>query len=199
MLQKRQLEKLYKKGLSANQIAIKTNYSESGVRYLLKRYSIPRRSISQAMYLKANPNGDPFKIKKRLSARDRHLMGLGLGLYWGEGTRADKNSVKLCNSDPMLIKAFRMFLTEICQARPEKIYYRLLLFSDAPKEEAVEFWSNKLEINPTQISTITILQPRGKGTYRNKSTTGVLTIEFGNTKLKKELDPMIDRLKQSTI
>jgi len=127
-------------------------------------------------------------------SRER-ITWIGAGLYWGEGTKADKNAVKLANSDPKLIKAFRKFLIEICQVKQEKIYYRLLLFNDANKERAVNFWAKELEIPIEKITSITELKPRGEGNYKKKSMTGVLTIEFGNTKLKKQIDKMIENLK----
>jgi len=195
MLQKEKLEKLYKAGYSAKEIADKLGYSESGIRYLMRKYSIPRRSMSEAIYVKNNPNGDPFLIKSYLTSAEEKLFGLGLGLYWGEGTKANKNAVKLSNSDPGLIKAFRNFLIRICQVRQEKIYYRLLLFNNANKEKAIGFWARELEIPVNKIASITKLKPRGKGSYKKKSQTGVLTIEFGNTKLKKQIDQMIEGLR----
>ena len=176
------------------EIALSLGCSGNKIKYWMVEHGIERRSISEAVYQKANPDGDPFCIKKCLTLAERELLGLGLGLYWGKGTKADKNAVKLANSDPKLIKAFRKFLIEICQVKQEKIYYRLLLFNDANKKRAVDFWAEELEITAEKIASITELKPRGKGNYKKKSMTGVLTIEFGNTKLKKQIDKMIDNM-----
>ncbi|HUV43157.1 MAG TPA: helix-turn-helix domain-containing protein [Patescibacteria group bacterium] len=81
------LEKLYKNGLSANEIAEKLGISLYKVNYWLKNFQIPKRSVSEAIYLKYNPNGDPFEIKEKLSPEERQLLGMGLGIYWGEGNK----------------------------------------------------------------------------------------------------------------
>lgn len=179
---------------SASCIAKIFNCSERKIDYWLKKYNIPKRTISEAVYIKCNPNGDPFDIKKNLTVNEQKLYGIGLGIFWGEGNKANKHTVKVGNSDPRLIGIFREFLIRICRIKEEKIQYRLLLFNDAIKKEAVKFWSDKLEILPSQIRSVTSLRPRGKGTYKNKSMTGVLTIEFSNIKLKKEIDKMIASL-----
>jgi len=78
---KNKLINLYKSGLSVVEIADKTNTSERKINYWLKKLQVPKRSISEAMYLKYNPNGDPFKIKKRLTIDETKLLGMGLGLF----------------------------------------------------------------------------------------------------------------------
>jgi len=98
-----------------------------------------------------------------LSTEDKKLLGLGLGIYWGEGNRANKHSVRLGNSGPKLIKSFREFLIKIFEIREEKLIYSLLLFNDANKEEAVNFWNKELNLLPEQLKSVTSLKPRGEG------------------------------------
>ena len=85
------LEHLYiteKKPVSA--IAKIFNCSEHKINYWIGRFSIPKRSISEGVYLYHNPNGDPFKVHEPKTQNETFLMGLGLGLYWGEGTKSNK-------------------------------------------------------------------------------------------------------------
>ena len=97
------------------EIADKMRWSLHKVSYWLDQCSISRRSPSEATYVKRNPGGDPFKIKSQLTKKDETLKGLGLGLYWGEGDKSPNNtSVRLANTDPLLIKKFKEFLTKIC-------------------------------------------------------------------------------------
>lgn len=191
---RKEVEKLYRKGLSMTEIAERTGWEYGKIVYCMKKFAISRRNISEAIYQKLNPNGDPFKIKKNLSSDERELLGLGIGLFWGEGNKASKHAVRLGNSDPKLIRSFREFLIKICGIKKDKLRYSLLLFNDANESNAINFWNKKLGLVSGQISSVTSLKPRGKGTYKKKSMTGVLVIEFCNVKLKKEIDKMVEIL-----
>ena len=184
MLVKTRLEKLYGKGLSMMDIAKRENLSNSGVAYLMNKYGIGRRSRSEATYIKRNPDGDPFKIKKNLSANDMFLKGLGIGLYWGEGDKSRGTQVRVCNTDPRLIKKFRDFLIKIYRVKKEKIKYSLIVFNDGRETEAIKFWTKELKIRKRQLGKVTTILPRGKGTYKKKVISGVLTISVANKKLK---------------
>jgi len=49
--------------------------------------------------IKYNPNGDPFEIKTNLDKGEQFLKGLGLGIYWGEGTKTSIHSLRVANTD----------------------------------------------------------------------------------------------------
>ena len=63
------------------EISDKTGWKYEKIIYWMQKFNIPRRSRSEATYVKRNPNGDPFKIKKNLTKNEILLRGLGLGLY----------------------------------------------------------------------------------------------------------------------
>ncbi len=179
------------------EISDRTSWSYHQITYWINRYNIPRRNRSEANYIKYNPDGDPFKIKKKLNLKEVELKALGLGIFWGEGNKNSKTAVRLGNSDPNLIRLFREFLIKICEIKQEKLKYSLLLFNDADKNKAINFWTRALELTKSQIGSITSLKPRGKGTYKKKSMTGVLIMEFNNTKLKKQIDKMIKMVSEN--
>src|SRR5690348_8430619 len=105
------LERWYlQKQKSSHEIAKLLACSEHKVNYWLTKHNIRKRSISDAVYLKCNPNGDPFSIRKPKNSEEWFLFGLGVGLYWGEGTKRSVSSVRLGNTDPALIKKFLEFL-----------------------------------------------------------------------------------------
>src|SRR3989344_8051785 len=139
-LSKEKLKILYNSGLSMKDISDKEHLSYPSVRYWINKYKIPRRTWSDATYVKRNPDGDPFKIKKRLNKKDIGLKNLGLGIYWGEGDKSPNNtSVRLGNTDPFLIKKFREFLLKIYRVKKKKIQYGLILFNDIQESVAVSF------------------------------------------------------------
>jgi hypothetical protein len=194
MLPKTRLQKLYKNGLSMMEIANKEGLSNSGVAYLMNKYGIKRRSRSEATYVKRNPNGDPFRIKKNLSVGDLSLRGIGLGLYWGEGDKSQNTQIRMSNTDPRLIKNFREFLTKIYGVKKPKFKYSLVIFNDGNEIDAIKFWKRWLGIKESQLGKIIKIPPQGKGTYKRKNKTGVLTLSVSNKKLKEILLKEIELL-----
>ncbi len=111
MIFKKKLEEFYlNKKKSMQEIANELGCSLHKVKYWMEKYGIKIRSHSDATYIKRNPFGDPFKFKTPQTFKEAELFGLGLGLYWGEGTKANKDSIRLGNTDPELIRKFIDFL-----------------------------------------------------------------------------------------
>jgi hypothetical protein len=188
-----ELQNLYSKGASMNDIALKYGCSIHKVTYWMDKHQIKRRSISDAIYLRHNPNGDPFKIKPITTLQDAELYGMGIGLYWGEGTKASKYSVRLGNSDPKLIKSFMTFLIKLFSVRKEDMRFGLQLFSDTDPQKALDYWVKNLGVKPSQFYKITVTISGSIGTYRNKNINGVLTVHYHNKKLRDIIVGMLPR------
>ena len=163
------LKNLYNSGKSMAEIAIFFDCSMHKIAYWMIKYNIPRRSRSEASYLKYNPNGNPFDIRSNLTLEQCFLKGLGLGIYWGEGAKTSKYSLRVANTDVGIIRAFRSFLLKICRLREDKITYSLICFNDINPEGARDHWSEQLGILPNKFGKITIIPKQGKGTYKRKS------------------------------
>ena len=157
MIGEKTLRYLYEeKKMSMSEISAKIKKNQRQVDYWIKRHNIKTRSISDAIYQKHNKKGDPFLIPKFVKNKDlcrskEFLYGLGLGLYWGEGTKRSKDSVRLGNSDPRLIKMFITFLVKTFKIRREKMKFGLQLFSDMDIEEAISYWKKFLKIPDGQL------------------------------------------------
>ncbi|MEX1064266.1 MAG: hypothetical protein WED06_03035 [Candidatus Paceibacterota bacterium] len=165
-------------------IAGEINCSLNKVKYWMVKHGIPTRSISEAVYIKNNPNGDPFKIKTPRNKNEALLKGLGLGLYWGEGTKANKVSVRLGNTDPALINNFIKFLIRCYNIDKKDLKFGLQLFNDINPEEALHFWRKYLKVTKNQFQKVVVTPSRGPGTYRKKVKFGVLTVYYHNRKLR---------------
>ncbi len=172
------------KKLSCAEIAKKLNCSESTINYWLNFHKIKKRTISEAIYQKNNPKGDPFVFKRPTTLQQMFLFGLGLGLFWGEGSKRNIHAVRLGNSDPALVKKFIDFLVTIYKIDKEKLRFQLLSYSDLDSEELISFWSEYLSVKNTQFFKTTILKRRGKGTYTTKMKYGIIIAHFGNMKLR---------------
>lgn len=190
------LTKLYlTEKLSVSEISRRLKYSERAINYWLGRHEIKKRTISEAIYLKYNPNGDPFKIKTPSNLHEAELMGLGLGLYWGEGNKRNRNSIKLGNTDPNLIKKFIEFLDKICGVDKRRFRFGLQIFSDVNPKIAYGFWLKQLKFPKEQFYKTVVTPARSIGTYHHKNIYGVLTVYFHNIRLRNLICNAIDNMK----
>jgi len=179
------LRKLYtKEQKSSAQIAKILGCSEHKVNYWLEKHVITKRNISEAVYARMNPDGDPFSFIPPKNMKEAELFGMGLGLYWGEGNRANKNTVRLGNSDPELMEAFIIFLEKFFKVKRKSLKFHLHLFTDIEANEAFSYWMKNLKIAKNQFYKPTITRTGKLGTYKKKSKYGVLTACFSNTKLR---------------
>ncbi len=191
------LERLYiynKK--SVHDIAKVFNCSEGKINYWLHKYCIPKRSISEAVYMMHNPNGDPFSPKVLRTSKDSFLFGLGLGLYWGEGTKMNTTSVRLGNTDPYLVRTFLIFLRKMYGIDDSKLRFAIQIFTDMDQKKEEKFWREFLKIDAKQFYKTINTRSGSIGTYRTKSEHGVLTLYFGNKKLRDILIGEIEKLKK---
>lgn len=192
-LKESELIKLYtQQGKSAAEIAAYYGCSENKIHYWLAKFAIPKRSISEAVYRSYHPNGDPFLIMKPDSLYRAFLLGLGVGLYWGEGTKSNRHSVRLGNSDPRLIRAFIMYLEEIYKIDRAALKFGLQVFSTMPAKQALNFWIKELSVSSKQFQKVIITPSRGFGNYKRKIPHGVLTVYFNNRKLRDIICHAID-------
>ncbi|MFZ4500466.1 MAG: hypothetical protein ACOYMZ_03140 [Minisyncoccia bacterium] len=185
--------------LSAAAIAKKLECSATKVNYWLDKYFIQKRTISDAMYILHNPLGDPFTIRNISAKNDYFLLGLGLGLYWGEGTKRNKNGIRLGNSDPALIKSFLTFLETIYGVSRKDVTFGLQVFDTCDVVKTLLFWRKYLEVEDNKFYKTMVKGKRGEGTYKHLVEYGVLTIYFNNTKLRNIMVGNIEKMRKMDI
>jgi hypothetical protein len=185
MIQEAVLRDLYfNKKLSMKEISEHLQCSQNKVSYWMKCHNVTRRTIAEGVYIKKNPNGDPFSFSKPEIEKNSFLFGLGIGLYWGEGTKANRYSVRLGNTDPDLISAFIRFLEVFFNVKKTDLKFGLQIFGSMNKKEVCNFWIKELGVEKTQFMKVVVTQKRGKGTYTRIIKHGVLTIYFNNKKMR---------------
>ena len=184
-MDKLKLQKFYiKEKKSVFEIAKVLSCSENAVNYWLKKYGIVKRTLSEAIYVKNHPKGDPFKVVYPKNLKEAELFGLGIGLYWGEGNKANKNTIRLGNSDAALMATFIRFLITFFKIDKKDLRFHLHTFTDINLQEAKNYWKGKLKIEESQFYKPTITITGKLGTYKKKSKYGVLTVYYANTKLR---------------
>ncbi len=167
------------------EIAAALGCSENKVVYWMDKHGIKRRSVSDAIYLKYHPDGDPFILKKPKTRKEWKLYGLGIGLYWGEGNKANKHSVRLGNTDPALLRVFIKFLVEICGVKRGDLTFNIQVFSDIDPDIALSFWVNALDMEPQQFYPPRCSPSQSMGTYRRRCPFGVLSVYYNNRNLQR--------------
>lgn len=196
MISKKYLESEYvDKKKSVAEIAALLECSQSKINYWLMKHSLQKRSLSDAQYIKQNPNGDPFRFQTPRGSEEWFLYGLGLGLYWGEGNKRSKTAVRLGNTDPDLILKFLEFLYRLFNIDVKRLRFGLQIFSDIDPDIAKDFWCKKLSVSPEKFQKIVVTPSTKKGTYTQKNEYGVLTIYFSNTKIRDSIVNAIEQLR----
>jgi transcriptional regulator with XRE-family HTH domain len=117
------------------------------------------------------------------SFSEREIFLLGLFLYWGEGTKAQKYSVALTNTNPAMLKFFIQWL-ELLNVQRKDLKIKLHLYSDMDIAEGIEFWSKELNIMPSQFRKPYIKNTNLKSiTYKNGFGKGTCCVMFDNRNL----------------
>ena len=100
-----------------------------------------------------------------------NLKIIGAMLYVCEGTKArlDRRynrllySIELTNSDPKIIKIFRLFLDDIIKIDKKRIHGQLFFYPDLNENKLINFWSKVSSIPRSQFNqSICLKQKNGK-------------------------------------
>lgn len=150
----------------------------------MQKTRTPRRSLSDALYAKYNPDGDPFHIKTIVTKEDALLFGLGLGIYWGEGDKGSRHAMRVANTNPEILLNFVRFLIDICGVKKDKIYYSIICFNDSDPAAVGAYWAKVFDVSLEKFGKIVQIPQQGKGAYKRKSHFGVCTVNVSNIKLK---------------
>jgi len=152
----------------------------------LKRLIVYRRKALKILYENAeNEAGKEFDINK-----NNMLFISGTMLYWGEGDKKFENgSIKLGNTDPHILKIFKIFLLQFCNRPLEKIKAWMLLYPDLEVDSCLNYWSKKTGLPKNNFTKPTFILGRHK-THRLQY--GTCTIQTGNKYLKKKILTWID-------
>jgi hypothetical protein len=194
MIKKEILEKYYTVDkLSMMEISNVLGCSQNKIVYWMQKHGIARRSISDAIYQQHNPNGDPFVVRAIDSIEKAQLYGLGIGLYWGEGTKANKYAVRLGNTDAALLGTFIHFLIELFAVERKDMRFQLQIFTDIDVEAALKYWTTELSVDRSQFYKVHITISGSIGTYKKKCKYGVVTVYYHNKKLRDILVGMLPR------
>ena len=121
--------------------------------------------------------------------RNNPLFISGVMLYWGEGDKKNKNSLRLANTDPALIKIYKNFLRKTCSVAEDKINVWLLLYPDLDEVECKKFWIDKAELRINNFKKSMVIKGRHE---HNRLSYGVCNINVHNSYLKEKMSEWIN-------
>lgn len=174
--------------LSVQQIAEKLNISRYKIERTLAENGIKKRTISEATTaINITKFGlREFKIKESLTSEEELLKVAGIMLYWGEGYKKG-NGVALSNSDSRIIKLFMRFLRIICGVAEERIHVTIHYYEDHDPVVLTDFWATEISIPKSQFFKPYLQKRERKGTYKNLSKYGTVSVQYADSRLFKLL------------
>ncbi len=137
-----------------------------------------------------------------LSKRD--LLIIGLGLYWGEGSKSESTSgFMFINSDPQMILLVKSFLEIIFKVNSKDILCTVQINEmHKPRiNKVLKFWSDLLRLSPGQFNKPYYVRVESRKVYKNyDSYFGTLRLRVRKSSmLKYEILGLIEALKNANL
>jgi hypothetical protein len=111
-------------------------------------------------------------------------------MYIGEGSKRNRNTVAICNSDPKVMVLADFWMRRFAS---NPLRYAVQYHADQDLKELTSFWAKMLEIDAAQIR----LQRKSNSNQLKarswRSRWGVLTISSSDTYFRARLQAWIDR------
>lgn len=127
---------------------------------------------------------------------EKALFWIGLALFWAEGGKREKWSVRFVNSDPQIIKTIMRFYREVCKVPNGKFRLRIYLHPNIKESQAVEFWSELTRISENQFyksQELISCSSKRKRNF-NRLPNGTLHVYIGDATLSKKIKGWIKGL-----
>jgi hypothetical protein len=134
---------------------------------------------------------------KEIKKIDRNtLMMIGLGLYWGEGSKKGRGVVRISNSDPAIIMMAMRFFREICVIEEKRFRGHIHIHSEANVKGVEQYWSQIAKIPLSQFYKTYTVKSKSSKNIRHTLPFGTLDIGVCDTKLLLKILGWIEGLKK---
>ncbi len=192
--QKQQLEaaKLYRDGLSAQQIADHFNVSIHAAYYTLRSLDVPRRSAQETNRIRFETKPLSYDLKTKLTQEEKQLKIAAIMLYWAEGYKLGKGTVDFANSDPDMVVIFWKFLSEICRVDKKRVRLHLYAYEGQDTENLMRFWCKLLKLPQDHFGKPYIKKAATPGPRGPRMVHGLVHIRYSDKKLFKQIIAWID-------
>jgi len=89
--------------------------------------------------------------KEIVPLSNQNIFLIGIALYWGEGAKTKRGTVRVSNGDPALIEVMMIFFRKICQVPEEKFRGYIHIHQHLNTKRAEKYWSNVSKIPLTKF------------------------------------------------
>jgi hypothetical protein len=120
-------------------------------------------------------------IQEILDKKDIDLAMLGIGIYLGEGTKTNRGTFALSNTDPRIIQIFILFLERCFGARRSDIRGQVGIHTHLSVTASERYWSKVSGIPLRQFTKAVIQHSRNSKGERDKLPYGTFTIYLHGT------------------
>ncbi|MFL5953627.1 MAG: helix-turn-helix transcriptional regulator [Gaiellaceae bacterium] len=192
------------KDLTIDEIAERLGISRQTIAYWLRDLPLQRKRRRDTEACRRRDAENSLRYKERRDAaydegyEDYDVLIAEPGfrdflcMYIGEGSKRNRNSVAICNSDPTVLILAQRWIRRFAR---NKIDYTLQYHADQNLEELRHFWGETLGIEPGSIrmQRKSNSNQLAKRTWRSRH--GVLTIRVGDTYFRSRLQAWMDRVR----
>jgi len=195
---------LRKQGMSYSQIKKILKVSKSTLSLWLRNYPLLKERIRELQKSEAviekirntkrkkkeKRHKEIYKIQKKLlfPFNNREFFLLGLGLYWGEGTKCRQDGLSISNTDPSIIKFFIYWLNKSLRIPKKKIRVMLHLYTDMDIKKEMQFWSEILKIPLSQFTRSYIKKTSSKNiNHKGSFGHGTCSVRINNVPLAEKI------------
>ncbi len=127
------------------------------------------------------------------------LKLIGTMLYWGEGGKTGNWTVRVANSDPVLIKVMMRFFREVCGVAEHKFRVHIHTFENADVDKTEKYWSQVSGIPRKQFYK-TYTKPSIAGLQKRKTLPfGTVDIYVHSTQLFLTIKGWIEKIRELII
>lgn len=183
--------RLYKDGLSMQQVADHFSVHLGAVLYALRKHYVARRTTTESNRLRFESKPLSYNVKQDLTREEERLKLAATMLYWAEGYKVG-SSIDFANSDPAMVVIFRRFLTEICQIDESRLRASMYCYEGQDIESLHAFWSGVLKIPRSQFQKPYIKQAASPGPRGPRMIHGLVHVRYCDTKLLRQMLIWID-------
>ncbi len=198
---KQQMEaaRLYRSGLSAQQVADHFKVSIDASYYALRQLKVMRRTAQEANRIRFEAKPLSYNLKEKLTPAEERLKFAAVMLYWAEGYKVGRNVIDFANSDPKMALIFKRFLTTICRVDEKRIRGHIYCYEGQNITELTRYWSRLLSIPEKQfikpyVKKATVPGPRGPRMLH-----GLVHIVYCDTKLLRQILEWIEEYCQECV
>lgn len=157
-----------KKGATYSEILKEVSVSKSTLSLWLKEVglSVPQKQRITEKRLATQRKGALAKKQIRLDLikqieseadaeighlDDKVFWMVGVALYWAEGNKQKPHDVscgvKFSNSDPLMVRYFYKWLTDICRLSIQDLTFEIYVHKGCDVPEIKKFWSDELDLD----------------------------------------------------